>query len=147
MRAEAKGCKLLERGRVVHPDGSSGPLPRYYSIEDARTWSVGSEIRINASVFFVTRRDEFTAALQAGEATLLDLDRELVLSQMQQQMMKVGITLRDKFTFCDRKDDGIVTADELDLALKALGIKVSEAEVHDSIAFYDISVCQSNTAH
>ena len=92
-------------------------------------------------MFFVTRRDEFTAALQAGEATLLDLDRELVLAQMQQQMMKVGITLRDKFTFCDRKDDGIVTADELDLALtEALGIKVSEAEVHDSIAFYNINM-------
>jgi len=42
----ADGCKFLEKGLVRHPDGSDGPLPRYFGLDDVREWAVGSEVRV-----------------------------------------------------------------------------------------------------
>jgi hypothetical protein len=134
----ADGCKFLEKSLVRHPDGSSGPLPRYYGIEDVRKWQKGSEIRINGHVFKVLETDDFTSTLQTGEPLQLDPHRALILSQIQQQMKKVAIKLSDQFSYCDRKDDGVISADELDITLKTLGIRISESEVHDIIAHYDV---------
>jgi len=132
------GCKFLEKGPVRHPAGSSGPLPRYYGIDDVRDWTTGTQVRINGHVFIVQEPDDFTTTLQAGEAAQLDPHRALILSQIQKQMKKVAIKVSDQFTYCDRKDDGVISADELDTTLKNLGIRISEAEVHDIIALYDV---------
>ena len=134
----ADGCKFLEKGLVRHPDGSSGPLPRYYGIDDVRSWTKGSEVRINGHVFEVLECDDFTSTLQAGEPSQLDPHRALILSQIQRQMKRVAIKLSDQFSYCDRKDDGVISADELDTTFKNLGIRISEAEVHDIIAIYDL---------
>jgi len=133
----ADGCKFLERGPVRHPAGSTGPLPRYYGLEDVQKWHKGSEIRINGHVFEVVESDEFTSTLQTGGPSQLDTHRALILAQIQKEMKKVAIKVSDQFSFCDRKDDGVISADELDTTLKNLGIRISEAEVHDIIAHYD----------
>ena len=134
----ADGSKFLERGKVRVPGSSNGPLPRYYGPEDVRDWGPGTEIRIHSHVFIVQEMDDFTATLQSGQSSLSDTHRSLIVSQIAEQLKRVAIKDTDQFTFFDRKDDGLITADELDQALKGLGIRISEAEIHDLISIYDL---------
>jgi len=133
----ADGCKFLERSRVRIPGASTGPLPTYYGAEEVRDWGPGSEIHIHSHVFVVQEIDDFTSTLQSGQASRSDPHRTLVVAQIAEQLKRVAIKDTEQFEFFDRKDDGVITADELDQTLKSLGIRISEAEVHDLISIYD----------
>jgi len=133
----ADGAKFLEKGPVEHPDSDRSTIPRYYTLDDVQHWTEGTRVMINGYEFEIAGSDEYTAALQSGEAPKLDMHKSLILSQIKAEMRKIAIKPADQFEYVDRKDDGVISADELDTTLKNLGIRISEAEVHEFIDLFD----------
>ena len=132
------GSKFLERSQVRHPDGPHSPLPRYYTAEDVQSWDAGSRMTVNGHVFEIEQGDNFTRSLQAGGGiSCADPRKNLIFSQISDQLRRVAVGKADQFEYFDRNDDGIVTPDELFVTLKLLGIRLSEAEVCDLIAEHD----------
>jgi len=131
------GSKFLERGPVLRPD-SDRTTPKYYTLEDVQTWVPGSQVEINRFVFEILATDEYTSQLLSGGAPKLDVHKNLLLAKIKQEMRKIAIRVEDQFEFCDRKDDGVISADELDATLKQMAIRVSEAEVYELMHIFDM---------
>ena len=56
-------------------------------------------MKINGYEFEIEQSDEYTAALQNGEAPKLDMHKSLVLSQIKAEMRKIGLQPEDQFEY------------------------------------------------
>lgn len=120
------GGKFLERSKVYKP--KSEEIYTYLDLY------VGGQIEIHNRTFEMTEADEYTFTyMENNKHIFIMADHEVLLKSLKAQISGREDAVRTAFISMDKNGSGLLTASELEAALKAAGLKFTR---HQAMSLY-----------